>query len=1172
MELFDIIPVGIYITLGETCRKIRYNKRAAEFLRIQSREVLSHTALNELPLKMYHGGKELSPDEIPVQRAVWNSGTVKNLEIDFVWEDGMRKTAIWNSNPLLDGEGAIIGSISAFEDITDLKRVERELKIINSNLAASQESAHAGSFAWDPETKRMTWSDGLYRILGLTPGQIQPSYESFISLIHPEDRVEAEWKALRFARKGRKARDEFRIVRSDETVRFIEVFCRAVSDNRKPALINGVVRDITKHKQAEEMLRETRDYLESLISCANAPIIVWDASLRITKFNHAFERLTGCAEDEVLGRPLHILFPEKSKEDSLNHIRQTLSGERWEAVEIPILGADGSIHTVLWNSANIYNKDKTAIIATIAHGQDIARRKEAEEAVYANRNLMFNIIDGTSDLIYVKDLENRALLVNRALMEITGKPFDEIIGYDINKYFGHEAEAGQLIRDNDLKIITSGKSEIFEETIPAADGDRVFLANKFPYRNKSGEIIGVIGISRDITGRKKTEEKILFKNTMVEGINRILQESLTCENEQELCKTCLNVAREITGSQYGFIGEIDQDGLLNNVIISDLRWSSCRMPEGTSCGKPPRDLKIHGLYGKALLEGRAFFTNTPALHPESVGLPEGHPPLEAFLGAPLTYQGKTIGMIGLANREGGYREEDAETLEAIAHSIVQIIMRLRAEVALKESEERYRSLAKKLQEVDLLQSEERFYKVFHSSPGVMSIQNLDGRFIEINKKFIEVLGFSRDEVIGRNSLELNIYIDPAQRVEIFKIINGLGSVKNFEIKLKVKNGKNLTFVTSAEIIQLNNERVILFHLFDITERKQMEEKLRQSEERFFKAFNSSPVMMKIRTLNGKCIDVNETYIVTLGYAKEEVIGTTYGEHHIYGSSGPPPELIKSMQERKPISNLEVKNYAKQGAQRVGLLSTDFIELNGEACILIIINDITELRRFEKEMSRLDRLNLVGEMAGGLAHEIRNPMTSVRGYLQFLAEKTEFKKYLDRFKLMISELDRVNSIITEYLTLARSRAYDAQPENLNSIIKELFYLMETDAIKEDKYINLELKEVPDLLLEKNDIKQMILNLIRNGLEAMAPGSYLAIRTSFEGEEVVLAISDQGKGIPPEHLDKMGIPFFTTKDYGTGLGLAMCYKIAARHNAEITIETCPEGTTFFIKFDVPGVPVF
>ncbi len=129
------------------------------------------------------------------------------------------------------------------------------------------------------------------------------------------------------------------------------------------------------------------------------------------------------------------------------------------------------------------------------------------------------------------------------------------------------------------------------------------------------------------------------------------------------------------------------------------------------------------------------------------------------------------------------------------------------------------------------------------------------------------------------------------------------------------------------------------------------------------------------------------------------------------------------------------------------------------------------------------------------------------------------------------------------------------------------LIETDAIKNDKYVNLELEEVPDLLLEKNDIKQLILNLTRNGLEAMNPGGYLTIKTFTGGHEVVLAVNDQGKGIPPEHLEKMGIPFFTTKDYGTGLGLAVCYKIAARHNASINIETCPAGTTFFVKFKVP-----
>ena len=131
--------------------------------------------------------------------------------------------------------------------------------------------------------------------------------------------------------------------------------------------------------RAEEDLRETRDYLESLIDYANAPIIVWDPSFRITRFNHAFERLTGLRAAEALGEPLSILFPESSRDKSLDHIRRALAGEHWETVEIPILKSDGSIRTVLWNSANIYVRNETTIIATIAQGQDITDRKLAEE-------------------------------------------------------------------------------------------------------------------------------------------------------------------------------------------------------------------------------------------------------------------------------------------------------------------------------------------------------------------------------------------------------------------------------------------------------------------------------------------------------------------------------------------------------------------------------------------------------------------------------------------------------------------------------------------------------------------------------------------------------------------------------------------------------------------------
>jgi PAS domain S-box-containing protein len=137
--------------------------------------------------------------------------------------------------------------------------------------------------------------------------------------------------------------------------------------------------DITDRKKAEASLRETRDYLENLINYANAPIIVWDPAYRIRQFNHAFEKLTGRRAEEVIGKGLDILFPEDSREASVDYIHKTVSGEHWEVVEIPILRLDGTVRTVLWNSATIYAADDKTAIATIAQGQDITERKQAEE-------------------------------------------------------------------------------------------------------------------------------------------------------------------------------------------------------------------------------------------------------------------------------------------------------------------------------------------------------------------------------------------------------------------------------------------------------------------------------------------------------------------------------------------------------------------------------------------------------------------------------------------------------------------------------------------------------------------------------------------------------------------------------------------------------------------------
>ena len=241
-----------------------------------------------------------------------------------------------------------------------------------------------------------------------------------------------------------------------------------------------------------------------------------------------------------------------------------------------------------------------------------------------------------------------------------------------------------------------------------------------------------------------------------------------------------------------------------------------------------------------------------------------------------------------------------------------------------------------------------------------------------------------------------------------------------------------------------------------------------------------------------------------------------------------------------------------------------IKFNADS-VLVIVRNISELTRLRQGLTRLDQLHLVGEMAASIGHEVRNPMTTVRGFLQLFVRKPEFIKYSEHLTLMIEELDRANGIISEFLSLAKNKSLKLELQNLNTIINIMAPLMHSHATMSNKYLTLDLKPIPNLLLDAQEIRQLIFNLVNNALEAITPDSIVTITTFIENNQVVMAIIDTGPGIPPEIMEKLGIPFFTTKDEGTGLGLAICYTIAARHKAAVEVSTSPSGTTFFIRFD-------
>ncbi len=236
--------------------------------------------------------------------------------------------------------------------------------------------------------------------------------------------------------------------------------------------------------------------------------------------------------------------------------------------------------------------------------------------------------------------------------------------------------------------------------------------------------------------------------------------------------------------------------------------------------------------------------------------------------------------------------------------------------------------------------------------------------------------------------------------------------------------------------------------------------------------------------------------------------------------------------------------------------------SSEPCILLVLTDITEKVLLEKGISRLDQLNLIGEMAAGIAHEIRNPMTTVYGFLQIAKGSQVSDEFVD---LMLDELDRANSIITEFLNLAKNKVSHKKMNHLNAIIEALFPLIQAEAFRSGKEVILQLDQrCTDIFIDEKEIRQLILNIALNGLDAMTMGGKLLIETLDEHQAVILNIRDTGSGISPEVLEKMGTPFFTTKDNGTGLGLAICFSIAKRHGAEVDIDTSQDGTTFSIRF--------
>ncbi|MEH7121543.1 PAS domain S-box protein, partial [Neobacillus vireti] len=469
-----------------------------------------------------------------------------------------------------------------------------------------------------------------------------------------------------------------------------------------------------------------------------------------------------------------------------------------------------------------------------------------------------------------------------------------------------------------------------------------------------------------------------------------------------------------------------------------------------------------------------------------------------------------------------------------------------------------------LEKMEKTEKEQHYKSLFQHNPDAVFSFDLNGNYLSVNPAMEKLLGYSEEEYLQQSFVPL-VYEEDIERTVHHYNIAARGTTQRYQTKAIHKNGSIIHVdVTNTPII-INGEVVGVYGIAkNINSKKKADEALRAKTQQMESFIENNGDAILIFGVQGTVIQVNKAFENTFGWSKQEILGLK-----LFQLPTIPSETFDKVRNFEAlvknghhVIRAETTLLRRDGSVLNVLLSMSPIKdandhMDGWS---VIVRDITEWKKSQEMLKNTEKLSIAGQLAAGIAHEIRNPITAIKGFIQLI--NLSIDDYKEYFSIMSSEIQRIEQILSELLILAKPQVSKMEQKEINVLLDQVITLLDTQAILNNVEIVTGFQpEATFIYCDENQLKQVFINFIKNAIEAMPNGGQLTIQIrKVNHDQLNVRFIDEGVGMSKETLSKLGQPFYTTKDKGTGLGYMISKKIIENHCGELSLTSEPlKGTT-------------